>query len=76
MSKLTRDEMAMRMAHAHSNLNAHSTIIAILEGGHIYNSGRSTDRRNKIIDICKSEMQAELRIFDRMRDALRSPSHD
>jgi hypothetical protein len=67
---LSRSEMAERMARAHSNLNAHSSIIAILEGGHVYNTGRTSDRRDEIIAICKSEMQMELRIYDRMRRAL------
>lgn len=54
---------------AHTDLNTFGSIITILEGGHLY-SGTSHTAADKIIKLCKREMQRLLIEFDEAEDRL------
>ncbi|HEU4589391.1 MAG TPA: hypothetical protein VFS13_00670 [Steroidobacteraceae bacterium] len=55
-------EAAVRAAEAHTNLNLWGSVIALLEGGLIY--GGRDEAAQEIVDMCKAQQQAELKIYD------------
>ena len=55
-------EAAVKAAEAHTNLNVWGSVIALLEAGLIY--GGRDDAAQEIVKMCKSEQQAELKIYD------------
>ncbi len=62
----TLTQAMTRMVEAHTNLNTYQAVIAILEGGTLYD-GRTHAPANKIIKIAKAEQQKELVIFEDMQ---------
>lgn len=64
MNKTASQKQAQKAADHHSTLNAFGAVIAILEGGTLYDPG--SDRAAlRIIEIAKAEMQSQLRKFDK-----------
>mgnify|MGYP003393084587 FL=1 len=55
-------DLAREAAEAHSNLNLWGAVIALLESGLIY--GGRDEAAHEIISLCKTEQQAELKIYD------------
>lgn len=60
-----KKERAKEAARAHTNLNTFGNIVSILEGGSVYGHGSASTTASKIIVLCKSEMNKQLRIYDR-----------
>lgn len=64
-------DLARMAAEAHSNLNTYAAVIAILEGGLIYD-GRHA-RAQQIIAIAKLASAEELRLYDKAVAQLGKP---
>jgi hypothetical protein len=62
---------AKEMSDAHVRLNAFYSVISLLEGGTLPGGSRSANATaEKIIRLCESEAQVQLRIHDRALDQI------
>ena len=55
---------AKEAAYAHSDLNVFGAVVALMEGGTLYTSG-GHQAASKIIRLCQTEMQRQLRAYDK-----------
>lgn len=53
---------AKKAAQAHSNLNIYHAVIALMEGGLLYDGRHKT--ADKIVALCKQQASKELQIYD------------
>lgn len=67
-------EAAREAAEAHTNLNTWGSIVTICEGGHFYGS-HNHKAIEKVIALCKAQMQRELRNHDAAMALLQEPPH-
>jgi hypothetical protein len=68
MAKKSKEHLITEAAEVHSNLNAFSIVVALLEGGHV--TAPSYRAAARIIKICKDEQQRCLRRYDRIADRI------
>lgn len=72
---MKRIELASAAAKAHTNLTTFECIVALLEGGTVYNNGKSAQRTaSRIIKLCKDEEQRQLKLYDAALEALKDQS--
>lgn len=70
-----RKDPIIEAAHAHSTLNVFGAVVALLEGGLIYDgSGTGARTAAKIIAICNAEGQRQLKRYDKAVEAAKSKS--
>lgn len=49
-------------SEAHTNLTVFSTVLSILEGGHVYGRSRAAER---IIRLCREEMSRQFEAYEK-----------
>jgi len=58
----------VHLTHLHTNLNTFGAVVALLEGGLVYSGTNSEKCANRVIDLCKSEMDRLIALHDALRE--------